>query len=171
MNIIELLQIGILTESIKYRNKIITMSDNFQGKTKPKINLKKYVKRILSFLKKHDKYCKNGPKTPIVYLVIGIEYIKRTKIELNELNIHRIILISILLACKFINDDHPDQSWFSEVGGISVNELNFLEYVFIRHLKWDFYINDHVFEKLIRKATDIFTVSSIIPRKNRLKCV
>ena len=51
----------------------------------------------------------------------------RTPLVLSELNVHRIIIASVVLAIKFFEDEFYNNSFFSRLGGISIAEMNLLE--------------------------------------------
>lgn len=62
---------------------------------------------------------------------------------------HRIILSALVVSIKNIEDDYYDNVFYSEIGGMSVSELNSIEFEFLILL--DFYL--FVKEKELLKYT------------------
>ena len=93
----------------------------------PRITLADYLKRII-------KYGVNEPSDANTLLTIVTIYINRLNTKfytINNQNIHRILLTSLLLAQKMFCDDHYTNQHFAKVGGISLAELNKLERKFL----------------------------------------
>lgn len=55
----------------------------------------------------------------------------------NIFNVHRILLVSVLLAVKANEDVHFDNKHYSKVGGIVLSELNELEIAMLERFKFD----------------------------------
>ena len=68
---------------------------------------------------------------------------------MNPYNIHRIIFSCCLLALKYNEDIVYDNKFYSEVGGISLNETNNLEYQCIQLLNFNLFVDDELFNKYL----------------------
>ena len=53
----------------------------------------------------------------------------------------------MLLAIKYNEDDYYSNKYYARVGGISLCELNELEYYLLILLEFDIFIDDVVYEK------------------------
>lgn len=96
----------------------------------PGISVGKYLRRI-------NRYTCCSPSC----FVLGFVYIdqlvhKQPDFPLISLNIHRLLLTSIMVATKFLDDMHYNNDFYAKVGGISVHELNILEIDFLFKLKF-----------------------------------
>lgn len=58
-------------------------------------------------------------------------YLMRSGISLQPLNIHRLLLVSIMVAAKFYDDSIYKNTLWARVGGISLSELGRLEMDFL----------------------------------------
>jgi hypothetical protein len=49
----------------------------------------------------------------------------------NSLNIHRLLITSVMLAAKFFDDQYFNNAYYAKVGGVPANEMNSLEVEFL----------------------------------------
>jgi len=120
--------------------------DVFSTSIEPKISIIKYLIRIQYYVNNWEessmiKPCKiyNDPlcDTGIITIGVALIYIKRTGLLLDKYNIHRILLLSSLVANKFCQDDPVRNDFFARVGGISLKNINKLEKKFCEELKYN----------------------------------
>ena len=64
---------------------------------------------------------------------------------LTYYNVHKILIICILLSIKYNEDDIFGNDYYSEISGIPLKELNKLEYEVFKYLKFNFYIKPEEF--------------------------
>ena len=119
-------------EIIKKQRKI-----PFSSRVIPKISLEDYLIRIQSYADME----KNS-------LITGLIYIDRlcqeANITLTDYNIHRILFISILLSIKFNEDKYFENRYYADIAGVTLKELNYLEYKYVKKIHFQFYVNDKV---------------------------
>ena len=119
-------------EIIKKQRKI-----PFSSRLIPKISLEDYLIRIQSYANME----KNS-------LITGLIYIDRlcqeANITLTDYNIHRILFISILLSIKFNEDKYYENRYYADIAGVTLKELNYLEYKYVKMIHFQFYVNDTV---------------------------
>jgi hypothetical protein len=60
----------------------------------------------------------------------------------------------MLLAIKYNEDDYYSNKYYARVGGISLCELNELEYYLLILLEFDIFIDDDVYEKYENQLND-----------------
>jgi hypothetical protein len=56
-------------------------------------------------------------------------------------------MTSILLSIKFNEDDFYSNTFYAKVGGISLKEMNILEYEFLSLIQYDMFIQEDIYEK------------------------
>jgi hypothetical protein len=113
---------------------------SFHSKTPASVTLAEYIERIL-------KYTHIEESTLIIALIYIDRLCDRQNVILSENNIHRIVLAAIILATKYNEDDFYSNNYYSKVGGISVQELNILEYEFSKLVKYSLFIREDIYEK------------------------
>ncbi|XP_011040342.1 PREDICTED: cyclin-U4-1-like isoform X2 [Populus euphratica] len=50
---------------------------------------------------------------------------------LNSFNVHRLLITSVLVSVKFMDDIYYNNAFYAKVGGISTREMNLLEVDFL----------------------------------------
>ncbi|CAO2841617.1 unnamed protein product [Amaranthus hypochondriacus] len=93
----------------------------FNGVRAPNISIVKYLERLY-------KYTKCSPSC----FVVGYVYIDRLvhrhpELLLVKINVHRLLLTSLLVASKMLDDVQFNNAFYAKVGGVSNSELNRLE--------------------------------------------
>jgi hypothetical protein len=78
---------------------------------------------------------------------------------LTELNVHRVVITSILLAAKFFDDAYYNNAYYAKVGGVLVSEMNGLEVDFLFRINFSLHVTPDVFEKY---RTELMVNSSTI---------
>jgi len=68
-------------------------------------------------------------------------------VVLDTLTIHRLVLVSMVLAVKYHEDNHYSQAYYAQVGGVSLTELNSMERLFVDIVEWDLDVNYDRFVK------------------------
>jgi hypothetical protein len=69
----------------------------------------------------------------------------RINLILNLLN--RIIFSSVIVAVKYNEDEFYSNSFYSKVGGVSLQETNALEFEFIKLINYQLFVNKEQFDK------------------------
>ena len=127
----------LIDNNKKNKRRKIT-KDIFTGRTIPKINLNDYINRIIAY----TKIEKNNLICSLIYL----DEIDKKK-PITEFNIHRIFFTAILISIKYNEDDIFKNDYYSQISGVTLTEINKMEYTFISLLDFNLYINPSVFEK------------------------
>jgi hypothetical protein len=112
----------------------------FTSNKTPQISIKKYLHRIM-------KYSKPEASTVIICLIYIDKICENSSLQLTYYNIHRIILSCMVLALKYNEDDYYSNKYYAKVGGISLKELNELEYNIMLLLQFNFFIDEITYEK------------------------
>ena len=119
----------------------------FTSNKTPQISIKKYLTRIM-------KYSKPETSTVIICLIYIDKICENSSLQLSIYNIHRIILSCMILALKYNEDDYYSNKYYAKVGGISLKELNELEYNIMVLLQFNFFIDDITYEKYQAQLND-----------------
>jgi hypothetical protein len=91
-------------------------------------------------------------------LIISLVYIDRlcdfTGLLLGDMNIHRqggfnfrVVLASIVLAIKYNEDDYYSNDYYAKVGGISLAEINCLEFELLKLLNHKLFVEEEAHKK------------------------
>ncbi|XP_047947322.1 cyclin-U4-1-like [Salvia hispanica] len=97
----------------------------FHGLTRPTISIESYLERIF-------KYANCSPSCYIVAYVYLDRFTQRhPALPLNSFNVHRLLITSVMLSAKFMDDMYYNNAYYAKVGGISTTEMNFLEVDFL----------------------------------------
>ncbi|XP_044466747.1 cyclin-U1-1-like [Mangifera indica] len=112
----------------------------FHGVRAPSISIAKYLERIY-------KYTNCSPSC----FVVGYVYIDRLLHKhpdslVISLNAHRLLVTSVMVASKMIDDMHYNNAFYARVGGVSNAELNKLELELLFLLDFGVSVSSRVFE-------------------------
>ncbi|XP_073028447.1 cyclin-U4-1-like [Primulina eburnea] len=97
----------------------------FHGLTRPTISIQTYLERIF-------KYANCSPSCYIVAYVYLDRFTQRQPtLQINSFNVHRLLIASVMVSAKFMDDMYYNNAYYAKVGGISTREMNFLEVDFL----------------------------------------
>ncbi|KAF7845026.1 Cyclin-U4-1 [Senna tora] len=97
----------------------------FHGLTRPTISIHSYLERIF-------KYANCSTSCFIVaYVYLDRFTQKHPLFPINSFNVHRLLITSVMVAAKFMDDLYYNNAYYAKVGGISTLEMNFLEVDFL----------------------------------------
>jgi len=112
----------------------------FQALRAPQIAIKAYLKRIV-------KYSNCSEECFILALIYIDRLIKvNEKFMLNSLNVHRLMITSVMLGAKFFDDQYYNNAHFGKVGGVSCKEINLLEIEFVFMINFNLYVDTDLYE-------------------------
>ena len=154
LNKLELKISEILTEiSSQNSNVEYNPDDPFSSKSPSNVTLEYFFGRI-------KKYSQIEKSTLIIILIYADRMCTTSGIILNPHNIHRIILGCLLLAIKYNEDVYFTNEHYAKVGGVSVKELNELEYFSIELLNFNLFISDDIYQKYLKYITNYTSTKS-----------
>lgn len=97
----------------------------FHGLTRPNISIQSYLERIF-------QYANCSPSCFVVaYVYLDRFMQKQPSLPINSLNVHRLLITSVMVAAKFMDDMYYNNAYYAKVGGITTAEMNFLEVDFL----------------------------------------
>jgi len=113
----------------------------FHAVRAPQLSLYDYLMRIATYFQcSHECF------------VLGLVYIDRIvklhpEFTICTLNIHRLLLTSVMLGAKFFDDVYFSNSYYAKVGGVRTQELNALEALFMRLIEWRLHVRPAEYEQ------------------------
>ena len=149
----------IIKENIHNNQMKYVKHDIFYISRLPSISLEDYINRIYK-----------NTKMNISSLILSVIYIDRF-CELNGYiislkNIHRILLSACLLSIKFNEDINLNTKYYSHVAGISINDLNNLEFYLIVKLEFSLFVDVELYKKYFDYFCTFNSTDSKISEKN-----
>lgn len=134
----------IVIENLKNKDNIPIIEKQkrffFHSNLQTRLSINAYLNRILKFT-----HCEEST------LVIGLIFIDRI-CEINNLlltpnNVHRLMLIAIISAIKYNEDECYSNGYYAKVGGITLDEINRLEFEFLKLMRYSMFIHGGLYTK------------------------
>ena len=126
----------------------------FTSSSIPNISIYDYLIRI-------QRYSIMEKNTLILSLIFIDRLCEYNNIILTYNNVHRILFVSIVIAIKYNEDKFYDNKYYAEIGGISLNELNKLENLFLEMCQFKLYVSSDVFEKYSKYLNSFEKIDNI----------
>lgn len=102
---------------------------------------------IQSFLERIFRYTKAGPSVYVVaYVYIDRLCQNYPEFRITPSNVHRLLITTIMVASKYVEDMNYKNSYFARVGGLTTKEMNKLEMDFLFMMGFKMHVNVSVFE-------------------------
>ncbi|GMI66966.1 cyclin p4;1 [Hibiscus trionum] len=112
----------------------------FHGLSRPTISIQNYLDRIY-------KYANCSPSCFIVAYVYLDRFSQRQpSLPINSFNVHRLLITSVMVAAKFLDDMYYNNAYYAKVGGITTMEMNFLEVDFLFGLGFKLHVTPNTFQ-------------------------
>ena len=127
----------------------------FHAVREPSVSIHDYLFRI-------SRYFLCSPECFVMSLVYIDRIMKKqSDFVISKLNIHRLIVTSMMLAVKFFDDTYYSNAYYAKVGGVKAPEMNVLEVHFLRLIDWHLYVSPEEFD--LYKTNVLIAVSGSIP--------
>ncbi|XWS58206.1 hypothetical protein CRYUN_Cryun08bG0014700 [Craigia yunnanensis] len=148
---------SVLERSIQRDEKLLEGSKSkdvitiFHGSKSPALSIRQYIERIF-------KYSKCSNSCFVVALIYIEKFLQLMDAYLTSLNVHRLLITSVMVAAKFMDDQYYNNAYYAKVGGISTEEMNGLEMKFLFSLDFRLHVTTEVFNKYcskIERAGDV----------------
>ncbi|KAH6818844.1 hypothetical protein C2S51_002447 [Perilla frutescens var. frutescens] len=112
----------------------------FHGLRAPSLSIQQYIDRIF-------KYSCCSSSCFIVAYIYMERFIERTSLFLTSLNVHRLLITTVMVAAKFMDDAFYNNAYYARVGGVSTAEMNKLEMKLLFSLDFRLHISVQTFGK------------------------
>jgi hypothetical protein len=127
--------INLSSEILNYQSKL-----SFYSKKKANISVAEYIERLIRYTR-----CEEAS------LITSLIYIDRicehTPLALTESNIYRVFLASLIIAIKYNEDEIYSNNFYAKVGGIPREEIDRIEYEFLKLINYSLYVNSETYQK------------------------
>jgi len=84
-------------------------------------------------------------------LVLALVYIDRliqhAGLVVSSLNIHRVVITSVMLAAKYFDDHYYNNAYYAKIGGVPCTEMNSLELEFLFLINFTLYVQPESYKK------------------------
>ncbi|XP_042517756.1 cyclin-P3-1 [Macadamia integrifolia] len=137
---------SLLERSVQKNEKLLGTTQKkdsvtiFHGLRAPSLSIRQYVDRIF-------KYSSCSPSCFVVAYIYIERFIQRTDVHLSSLNVHRLVITSVMVAAKFIDDAFYNNAYYAKVGGVSTAEMNSLETKFLFSLDFRLHVTVGTFDR------------------------
>lgn len=114
----------------------------FHGSRAPSMTIHRYTERVY-------RYAHCSPACFVAAFAYILRYLEMPSMShrLTSLNVHRLLITSLLVAAKFLERKCHNNAYYAKIGGVSTEEMNRLERTFLFDLDFRVNITTEVFEK------------------------
>ena len=131
----------IMEENKQMRNNLISLKDNiFYLDQIPEVSLENYIYHLM-------KYTNMSISSLILAIIYIDQFCEKFRYVLCLNNIYRILLIFVFISIKFNEDFFINSEYYSKIAGVSVKDLNVLEYQICVAMNFDFYVKSDYYEQ------------------------
>lgn len=102
----------------------------FHALKAPSISLREYIVRLLRYT------CCSQPCFISALMCLDRAAEMDPSLRLDSLNVHRLLITSVMIAAKFWDDTYFVSSYYARVGGVPTAELNALELEFLLRMNF-----------------------------------
>ncbi|PHJ15757.1 cyclin2 related protein [Cystoisospora suis] len=119
---------------------------SFHAIKEPQISIHDYLERIAKYFG-----CSNE------CFVLSLVYIDRIlklhrDFNVSILNIHRLLITSVMLAAKFFDDVYYSNKHYARVGGVRTREINLLETQFLTLINYHLFVSPQEYDQYRRNV-------------------
>ena len=130
-----------ICEENKIKNEVQNIKIKpFTTKNIPSMSIKDYLLRL-------SQYTKINESTIILILIYIDRICKINNFHITFNNIYKLIICSMIIAIKYNEDNFYSTEVYAKLGGITVQELNFLEMQFLISIKFSLFVEKDLYDK------------------------
>ena len=134
----------------------------FHAEKPPSISIPDYLHRI-------HKYAACSSECFVLSLIYIDRLIQRHGFVLTVLNVHRVILTSIVLAAKFFDDQYFNNAYYGKVGGVSCPEMNSLELEFLLLVNFSLHVTSEEYAKYYNELANHYVFAQALLRHSSMR--
>ncbi|KAK1944690.1 Cyclin-P3-1 [Phytophthora citrophthora] len=112
----------------------------FEAFRAPGISVRDYLTRI-------HKYASCSPECFVLALVYMDRLHQMQGFVLTELNVHRVVITSVVLAAKFFDDHYFNNAYYAKVGGVPCPEMNELEVEYLLLINFSLHVSSETYAR------------------------
>ena len=102
---------------------------------------------IKDYLLRLSKFGQINESTIILILIYIDRICKINNFHLNFRNIYKLIISSMIIAIKYNEDHFYSKEVYAKLGGVSMKELNYLEFQFLILIKFSLFVEKDLYDK------------------------
>jgi len=127
----------------------------FHAQRPPAITIFDYLHRI-------SRYALCSGECFVLALVYVDRIIQQNpQFVVNSLNIHRLLITSVMLAAKFFDDQYFNNAYYAKVGGVPPNEMNSLEVEFLFMTNFSLFVTTDTYRQYYQELWNHAQSSSV----------
>ncbi|RZC89863.1 hypothetical protein C5167_035856 [Papaver somniferum] len=126
-------------EKIMETTKMMDTITIFHAVRAPSLSIQQYMNRIF-------KYASCSPSCFVIAYIYIDRFLERADVHLTSLNVHRLLITSVMIAAKFIDDLFYNNAYYAKVGGVSTAEMNKMEINFLFSLHFRLQVTERTFK-------------------------
>ncbi|GAB9476326.1 hypothetical protein Gpo141_00013393 [Globisporangium polare] len=143
-----------LVEPSEYATVPYQHPSKFEAFRAPGISIRDYLMRI-------HKYASCSPECFVLALVY-IDRLQRMQgFVLTELNVHRVVITSVVLAAKFFDDHYFNNAYYAKVGGVLCKEMNELEIEYLLLINFSLHVPTDTYARFYNDLSNHYTFTSV----------
>ena len=129
-----------LIEENKQNNNFLWKDNIFYLDQIPPISLEDYIRHLV-------KYTSMNISTLILSIIYIDQFCEKFKYVLSLNNIYRLLLISVFISLKFNEDIMVDAKTYSNIAGVSLEDLKMLELQMCTALNFEFFVKSEYYQQ------------------------
>ena len=131
----------IMEENKQMGNDVLNLKDNiFYLDQIPDISLENYIYHLI-------KYTDMSISSLILAVIYIDQFCEKFGYVLSMHNIYRILLIFVYISIKLNEDIFVKSDYYAKISGVSVKDLNMLEYQMCVAMNFDFYVKSEYYQQ------------------------
>mmetsp|Transcript_10763 Transcript_10763/g.9694 ORF Transcript_10763/g.9694 Transcript_10763/m.9694 type:complete len:368 (-) Transcript_10763:389-1492(-) len=146
------------------RNQSAEIITKFHSLYAPDVSLEQYLQRI-------KKYANCSISCFVIALIYIDRLIAKQGLAISRLNVHRLLITSVMIAIKFHEDDYYKNTFYAKLGGLSLepviggggSEINILERELLSYLEFHCMVDTPVFNRYMRELIHWCQTSQSVP--------
>lgn len=107
---------------------------HFHSLYDPQMSVEEYVYRV-------GRYVQCTRECFVIAIILLVRYQQNTLHPICPLNVHRLIITSLLVAAKSRDDVLVSNEYYNQLGGLPDREINYLERYFLTDIDWSTYVS------------------------------
>ena len=130
-----------ICEENKIKNEVQNIKIKpFTTKNIPSMSIKDYLLRL-------SQYTKINESTIILILIYIDRICKINNFHITFNNIYKLIICSMIISIKYNEDNFYSSEIYAKLGGVTLKELNYLEFQFLILIKFSLFVEKDLFNK------------------------
>lgn len=145
---------AVVESMVHASERLLFQKTKFDAFRAPAISVRDYLLRI-------HKYAACSPECFVLALVYVDRLHQLQGLVLTELNVHRVLITSVVLAAKFFDDHYFNNAYYAKVGGVPGAEMNELELEFLLLLNFSLHVPNDTYARYYNELAAHYTFLAV----------